>query len=49
MANSKEPQVGMLPTLEQPGYFPDLHVFINVYIRILQEYLTKSGLGRKLG
>ena len=33
MANSKEPQVGMHPTLEQPRYFPDLHASLNVYIR----------------
>ncbi|MEM6398242.1 MAG: DUF4058 family protein [Bacteroidota bacterium] len=29
----KDEQVGMLPILEQPDYFPDLHASLNVYIR----------------
>ena len=33
MANSKEPQVGMHPTLEQPRYFPDLHASLCVDVR----------------
>ncbi|MEO0339170.1 MAG: DUF4058 family protein, partial [Bacteroidota bacterium] len=33
MSTKKKPQVGMHPMLEQPEYFPDLHVSFNVYIR----------------
>lgn len=47
MGTQKEPQVGMHPTLEQPRYFPDLHISLNVEIRYwitprLPEYYTIS-------
>ena len=33
MAKRKGQHIGMHPTLEQPGYFPDLHASLSVYIR----------------